>query len=254
MSLYDDMIKSGHTMFRLRSYLPLLILGPLLIAMRESVQIEDAVGDPIEDIWVFFCFFISMFGLFIRAYTVGHVPKGTSGRNTQSQRADDLNVTGLYSIVRNPLYLGNFIIILGVLLSIKVWWLVLLGALAFFIYMERIILAEEKFLAETYGTQYTDWRDNTPVILPNFKLWQKPELPFSLKTVLRREYPGLLAIGAAFYITEMITDVVFEGEGLIEWFFEDIAWSIMMGTFLVIGLTLRYLKKHTNILKVEGRS
>lgn len=253
MSLHNDMIKSGHTLFRYRSYLPLLIIGPLLIALKESVHIENLVGDDIEDIWVFFSFFVSMFGLFIRAYTVGHVPAGTSGRNTQSQRANHLNVTGMYSIVRNPLYLGNFIIILGVLLSIKVWWLILLGAFAFFIYMERIILAEENFLAETYGQQYLDWRAKTPVILPNLRLWQKPDMPFSIKTVLKREYPGLIAIGAAFYITEMITDVVFEREPFMEWFMEDIVWSIMMGMFLVIGLTLRYLKKHTNVLKVEGR-
>jgi protein-S-isoprenylcysteine O-methyltransferase Ste14 len=253
MSLHESMIKSGHTLFRFRSYLPLLIIGPLLVAMKESVNIEDLLGDDIEDLCVFFCFFISLAGLYIRIKTIGHIPTGTSGRNTQSQRADHLNTTGMYSIVRNPLYLGNFVLIMGVLLSIKVWWLVLLGALAFFVYMERIILAEEKFLSEKYGDDYIDWNKRTPVILPNFKLWQKPLLPFSWKMVLRREYPGLIAVAAAFYITEAITDVVFEKEPLAEWFFEDIAWSIMMGTFLIIGLALRHLKKHTSLLKVEDR-
>ncbi len=253
MSLHDTMVKHGHTMFRYRSYLPLLIIPPLFIAMKESLWVEEMIGDNFEDFWVFICFLVSLFGLFIRAYTVGHVPGGTSGRNTQSQRAHKLNTTGMYSIVRNPLYLGNFIIILGVLLSIKVWWLVALGSLAFFIYMERIILAEEKFLADTYGQNYAEWRAKTPAIWPNFKLWQKPELPLSMKTVMKREYPGLIAIGAAFFITEFITDVYFEKEPVREWVIDDIAWPIMMGAFLVIGLTLRYLKKHTNVLKVEGR-
>lgn len=253
MSLYDTMVKHGHTMFRYRSYLPLLIIPPLLIAMKESIYVEEMVGDDIEDIWVGFCFLISIFGLFIRAYTVGHVPGGTSGRNTAAQRAHHLNTTGMYSIVRNPLYLGNFVIILGVLLSIKVWWLVLLGSLVFFIYMERIILAEEKFLADNYGQAYIDWRAKTPVIWPDFTLWQKPELPFSLKTVLKREYPGLMAIGAAYFITEFITDVFFEHESLSYWLKDDIAWPLMMGIILCIGLTLRYLKKNTDILKVEGR-
>lgn len=253
MSLHDTMVKHGHTMFRFRSYLPLLIIPPLFIAMKESLWVEEMIGDNFEDFWVFICFLVSLFGLFIRAYTVGHVPGGTSGRNTQSQRAHKLNTTGMYSIVRNPLYLGNFIIILGVLLSIKVWWLVALGSLAFFIYMERIILAEEKFLADTYGQNYAEWRAKTPAIWPNFKLWQKPELPLSMKTVMKREYPGLIAIGAAFFITEFITDVYFEKEPVREWVIDDIAWPIMMGAFLAIGLTLRYLKKHTNVLKVEGR-
>lgn len=253
MSLHDDMVKSGHKMFKYRSYLPLLIIPPLLIALKESLWVEEMMGDGLEDIWVFLCFLVSLFGLWIRAYTVGHVPGGTSGRNTQSQRAHKLNMTGMYSIVRNPLYLGNFIIILGVLLSIKVWWLIALGALAFFIYMERIILAEENFLTSAYGQDYLDWRAKTPVIWPNFSLWQKPELPFSAKTVMKREYPGLIAIGAAFFITELITDVFFEKESFAEWLVDDMAWPIMMIAILSIGLTLRYLKKHTNVLKVEGR-
>lgn len=253
MSLHDDMIKSGQRLFRYRSYLPLLIIPPLLIALKESIYVENIVGDNIEDVWVFLCFLFSLSGLYIRAITVGHVPAGTSGRNTASQRARKLNTTGLYSIVRNPLYLGNFIIILGVLLSIKVWWLIILGSLAFFMYMERIILAEENFLTEHYGEEYTQWRAKTPAIWPNFKLWQKPELPFSLKTVLKREYPGLIAIGAAFFITEFITDVIFEGENFMEWLADDLPWPLMMFVVLAIGLTLRYLKKHTDILKVEGR-
>lgn len=253
MSLHDTMVKHGHTMFRYRSYLPLLIIPPLLIAMKESLYVEEMVGDRIEDYWVFFCFLISIFGFLVRCYTVGSVPAGTSGRNTQSQRANHLNVTGMYSIVRNPLYLGNFIIILGVLLSIKVWWLVLLGALVFFIYMERIILAEENFLASSYGQKYLDWRAKTPVIWPNFSLWIKPEMPFSYKTVMKREYPGLIAIGTAYFITEFVTDVFFEKEKISEWIVDDWAWPFMLVTVLVIGLTLRYLKKHTNVLKVEGR-
>lgn len=253
MSLYNSMIKSGHTMFRYRSYLPLLIIPPLFIAMKESVYVENLVGGTLEDIWVLFCFLISMLGLAVRCYTVGYVPGGTSGRNTQSQRATHLNTTGLYSIVRNPLYLGNFIIILGVLLSIKVWWLVLLGSLVFFIYMERIILTEEKYLEDNYGQPYKDWRAKTPVIIPDFKLWQKPELDFSWKTFLKREYPGFIAIGLAYFVTEFVTDVFFEHENISEWVVEDIAWPVTFGLILAIGLTLRHLKKHTNVLKVEGR-
>lgn len=253
MSLHNDMIKSGHTLFRYRSYLPLLILPALFVAMRESVYVEELVGDNIEDVWVFFCFLLSISGLAIRWFTVGHVPAGTSGRNTQSQRANFLNTDGMYSIVRNPLYLGNFIVIVGVLLSIKVWWLVLLGAFAFFIYMERIILAEETFLHEKYGKDYDDWREKTPVIVPNFKLWRKPSMPFSAKTVMKREYTGLMAVGTAFFVTEAITDLYFEGEPLREWVIDDFIWPATYLLIMIVGLTLRYLKKHTNYLKVEGR-
>ncbi len=56
---------------------------------------------------------ISFFGLALRVIVVGHAPYGTSGRNTREQVADTLNTTGMYSIVRHPLYLANYLIILG---------------------------------------------------------------------------------------------------------------------------------------------
>lgn len=253
MSLHQSMIRHGHLMFRWRSYIPLLFIAPLILAFKESAHIEDVLGEVPEDIWVLFSFILSLSGLAIRAVTVGFVPGNTSGRNTKEQRADILNTTGMYSVVRNPLYLGNFIMILGVLLSIKVWWLALIASLVFFIYMERIILTEEDFLEKKFGEAYASWRGKTPVILPDFKLWEAPSMPFSWKTVFRREYPGLLGLGSAFFFTEMITDLVFEGESLTVWVAEDYIWPITYSIIIAFCLTLRFMKKHTTLLKIEGR-
>lgn len=253
MSLYKTMLHHGNTLFRWRGHIPLLLIGPLLLAFKESANMEALVGDGIEDLWVLFCFLLSLSGVALRAFTVGFVPANTSGRNLTEQRADVLNTNGMYSIVRNPLYLANFIIILGVLLSIKVWWLVMIAALVFFIYMERIILTEEDFLEKKFGAVYNDWREKTPAILPNFKLWTPSTSPFSWKTVLKREYPGLLAVGTLFFITEFIIDVFVEGETVMEWVAEDYIWPITYAVIVAVCLSLRYMKKHTSLLKVEGR-
>ena len=53
---------------------------------------------------------VSLLGEAIRIFTVGYAPRNTSGRNTiTGQIADELNVTGIYSQLRHPLYLGNFL-------------------------------------------------------------------------------------------------------------------------------------------------
>lgn len=253
MSLYQKMIKDGHQMFRLRGFIPLLLIAPMILALKESTYLEAMVGDTLEDVWVLICFMISLAGLALRCFTVGFIPGSTSGRNTTEQRADVLNTKGIYSVVRNPLYLANFIILLGVMLSIKVWWFALIFVLVFFIYMERIILTEESFLHDKFGKTYDDWREKTPVIIPNFSLWQSTDMKFSWKTVLKREYPGLLAIGTAFLVTEMVIDLIFEGESFSEWVREDAIWPITYAIILAICLTLRTLKKKTNLLRVEGR-
>ena len=79
-------------------------------------------------------------------------------------------------------------------------------------YYERIICAEETFVQRKFGKTYTDWGARTPVFIP--KPWRRsrPELPFSLCTVLRREYNGLFFIVVAFTLIEPIDDVLSQGD------------------------------------------
>lgn len=137
MALREKLEEQGNWLFRWRSYLPLLFIPLLLIALRNGEFVEKVFGDDIGDWWESAAIFISLLGLVIRAFRVGYVPRGTSGRNTRSQAAAVLNTTGMYSVTRNPLYLGNFIIILGVVLFIQVWWLALITWIGFWLYYER---------------------------------------------------------------------------------------------------------------------
>lgn len=90
--------------------------------------------------------------------TVGYTPKKTSGRNTKKgQVADYLNTKGMYSIVRNPLYLGNFFMGLGIFLFLCIWWVEFIYTLVFMLYYERIIFAEEQFLVKKFKQQYMEW-------------------------------------------------------------------------------------------------
>lgn len=253
MPLTNELARQGQFLFRWRSFLPLLLLLPASIAFTVNADMIARYGDLFSDTWGLVGMLVSLGGLLIRWITAGYVPAGTSGRNTTEQRAFELNTTGMYSICRNPLYLGNFFIILGVIVSIKVWWMVAIFILAYWLYIERIIAAEEAFLTESFGHTYTQWATQTPAFWPDFKKWQAPALPFSFKTVLRREYNGLFGAGAAFFLTEFITDVLINREEIGSWLVEDHWW---VTGFLITGLTfvaLRTLKKHTKVLRVSGR-
>lgn len=253
MTLFDTLSQQGNFLFRWRSFVPLVLLIPGAMALADSALFENKYGDFIEECWVIIGLVIAILGLAIRWITVGFVPGSTSGRNTKSQRADVLNTDGMYSIVRNPLYLGNFLAILGVLISLKVWWFVLIGILAYWIYIERVIAAEEEYLIEKFGDEYRQWAYQTPIFIPKIQLWRSPELLFSYKTVLKREYNGVMAVAAAFFITEFVIDVGFEREPVLLWAKEDWPW---VAGFLMATATffmLRTLKKKTLWLKVEGR-
>lgn len=199
--------------------------------------------------WEILCLLISFFGLTIRALTVGYAPKRTSGRNTtKGQVANVLNTTGMYSIVRHPLYLGNFMIWLGISLFVRLWWFSLVSILIFWLYYERIMFAEEEFLRKQFGDVYFDWAKKTPAFFPTFKNWQRPQLPFSFRAVLKREYLDFFGVIAAFSLLEFVGDAVVEGRLTLDWL-----WLIIFIVGLIMFLTLRTLRKKTRILHVDGR-
>ena len=113
------------------------------------------------------CLALALLGQAIRFFTVGFVPRGTSGRNTRGQVADVLNTTGMYAVVRNPLYLGNLIIWFGLPLFMKSLWFSTIIILLFTIFYERIIFREEDFLREKFGDVFMQWaarpRPSSPV-------------------------------------------------------------------------------------------
>ena len=172
-----------------------------------------------EALWEVLCFTVSFLGLGIRIYTIGHTPKGTSDRRTKGQKADVLNTTGIYSIVRHPLYLGNFLIWLGFSFFTHSFFFIFSAVLLFILFFERVIFVEEDFLRERFGQAFKDWAEKTPRMIPSFKNRQKSALPFSLKTVLKREHSTFFLVIGAFTCMKVFGDFCYTGKWQIGWFY-----------------------------------
>ena len=254
MLLRTRLQDQGDFLFRWRGVLPLALIPLALAALVESGSFGgERFGGLFEEIWESAGLAVTLCGAALRVATAGWAPAGTSGRNTRKQKADVLNTTGTYSIVRNPLYLGNLLILLGFTMETEVWWLPLVTALLFALYYERIILREEAFLTGRFGEQYLFWAARTPAFLPRPWLWQRPDLQFSWKTVLRREYNGFYLIVAVFTALEFLSDITEDGGSLRRWDHDWSVWLVVFACSTVIWLSLRVLKRHTTLLRVPGR-
>ena len=198
--------------------------------------------------WGLFSMFVGLLGLFSRILVVGHTPQNTSGRNTREQIADVLNTTGWYSVVRHPLYLGNYLMGLGISLFPFVWWMPVIYTLSFALYYERIMIAEEDFLRGKFGEDFEKWSDVTPGFFPAFSKWDSPSLEFSFKNILRREYSSLFALVLCFTILDFIGNYL-----VVQRFYVVQIWIDLFWITLVAYLILRTLKRYTKILDVEGR-
>jgi protein-S-isoprenylcysteine O-methyltransferase Ste14 len=246
MALVEEFRKQGNWLFRWRSYLPLLFLA--LFAMQFGDFDWPFGSYAVHEVWEFVCLGVSLLGLLVRVITIGHTPAATSGRNARKQVADQLNTSGIYSTVRHPLYLGNYLIGLGISLILLVWWLPVIYSLMFWIYYERIMFAEEAFLREKFKEPYEQWAAATPAFLPRPSQWRKPALKFSFRNVLRREYTGLLVVIGGHSATEILEHLVKDHRLVYEPF-----WAFLLFGGLAMYLLLRILKRETSILEVPGR-
>lgn len=250
MALQEEFEEQGNFLFKHRGNLPVIIvvLGLAVFAFqRFHESSENLIPSSVVE---YISLAVSLLGLAIRIYTVGHTPGNTSGRNTkEGQLADELNTSGIYSTVRHPLYLGNFFMWLGAAILIENAWFLIVFVLLYWVYYERIMYAEEQFLRRKFGKVYTDWAEGTPAFLPSFKAFRKPKYNFSIKKVLKKEKNGLLAIFVLLFLFHN-TGFSIQNERIVA----DTDW-ICWGTIIsgVIYLILKLLKHNTTMLDEKGR-
>lgn len=251
MAMQEELKQQGDFLFKYRSFLPLLLLVIGITVKIYEVKFNGGGSDSLtvkilEYIGIGFGFF----GLFIRVFTVGYAPKNTSGRNTyEGQVADVLNTKGIYSLIRNPLYLGNYLMWLAIALLTGNIWFVFLFSLVFWLYYERIIYAEESFLRNKFGKTYLDWAAKVPPFLPKHFKYIKSDISFSWKKAMKKEKNGLAALFVLFFVFETIGYWAENNS-----FHIEMDWKVI-GTIItgIIYYILKFLKRYTSVLNEEGR-
>ena len=241
-------IRIGEWLFRHRGVLP-LALAPLYLWALRSVEMSERHGnEQLEFTYQLTGMMIALLGLGIRALVTGTAPRGTSGRNTSCHEALVLNTSGVYSVVRHPLYTANYLVLLGCTVFSGSWWLPLATTVLFWPYYLWIIYAEEQFLLRNFGNAYTEWAKRTPAFFPCPRHWHPAGMAFSWKMVLRREYDALLLIGVLCGLSEVVGDLFFDPIPSFE-----LGWALVLLACVVTALVLRTIKHRTVWLRVEDR-
>src|SRR3954469_3251740 len=172
--------RAGRVLFRWRSFTPLLLLAfavPLLARSRGAHH----------PVWIATGFTLCVLGQALRAWVLGGVPDGTSGQN-EKLIATDLNTAGPYARTRNPLYLGNLLITLGVCAIAHDAILAALAAVLFAVQYRAIIAAEEAFLREKFGARFDEYASRVPRFWPLALAKAASPRPWSAGRALRKEH------------------------------------------------------------------
>jgi protein-S-isoprenylcysteine O-methyltransferase Ste14 len=91
------------------------------------------------------------------------------------RKNDEVVRTGIFAVVRNPLYVFSFIALLGIGLQSGSVIVLLLLVAVFALYYPLVVAKEEAFLTHKFGEPYTKYTQEVPRWLPNLKLWNEPE-------------------------------------------------------------------------------
>lgn len=97
----------------------------------------------------------------VRFWSLGYMEK----------KGSKLTVSGPYAFVRNPLYWGNFLLGLGVVLACDVVWAYFAFIAGFIFVYGCTVKAEEKTLRDLFGFSYSEYFTNVPRFFPRLTPW-----------------------------------------------------------------------------------
>ena len=180
-------------------------------------------------------FVIALLGGMTRMISVGFSKPVTSGRENYL-KAENLNTKGLYSLVRNPLYVGNFLIYNGILIAYSSIYALVLLNVFFVLNYYFIIYSEEAYLKSKFGLEYEDYLKNVPSVIPNFRNYKKNDRGFGLLKVMLRE-KNTTFYWIFFYIISLLLKQYKLNDGAIDnfWFY---AIPVIIVFALNISLTI----------------
>lgn len=201
----SPLIQAGRWLFRFRSVTPVPVLVGLFFLLwrsRADLGPFGPGGDLALDALGLLC---ACAGEAVRLYVTGWVPEGTSGQNDRLE-ASVLNTRGPYAHVRNPLYVGNFFICLGLSLIAADGWAALLGLGFFAFEYFFIVRAEEDFLRGRFQATFDAYCAQVPRWLPRLSAASEGKLRegrFDWRRALKKEHNPMAAwlLGAIALLT-----------------------------------------------------
>lgn len=244
----DSLIKKiGNQFFKYRGQIPfLLILASIatLYSNKNHSNFVDLFGKP----FVFFLTLLfTLLGHTVRALVIGYRDLHTSGKNRHQQVAEVLNTSGMYSLVRHPLYVGNLLIWIGLLVWLGNFWFLLIALIFFSLFYYPIISVENQFLQDKFGDQYISWAEKTPILVPRKFQFTSPNNQFSYKMVWKNEYPGIVSTLSSIWFISLLRLMFTEQKCTIS--SPLLVFALLIALF---GFCSRYLKYKTNFFPKMG--
>jgi protein-S-isoprenylcysteine O-methyltransferase Ste14 len=196
----------GRFVFRYRDYLA--PFGLLLIVACARPQ--PFFASERLDVWLDAAgFLVAALGQALRITVIGFAYITRGGVNKQLA-ANQLVCDGIYAHSRNPMYVGNFLLLAGLALIYHAWIVYLVALPLYILAILTIVKSEEEFLHRKFGSEYEAYCRRVPRFLPRLDGLRATMagMPFDWRRVIRKEYGttfAWLSVALAMIAWEQVT-------------------------------------------------
>ena len=144
--------KSGHIPWPPLIYIAAIAVSIVLGLLYPLPWIGDLLGDIL-----FAAGWVTLLGVAALWFTAIRIMSRAGTTMNPNGVPEHLVTTGPFGITRNPMYLANTLLLIGVALVSGIAWFLPLAIIAAFITQKVAIEGEEKVLAAKFGKKYRDY-------------------------------------------------------------------------------------------------
>jgi protein-S-isoprenylcysteine O-methyltransferase Ste14 len=185
------LVAVGNLVFRHRNRMAPILLGVVVLLTRP----RPFAGTPRGDVFWDVCgALVASAGQALRILVIGLAYIRRGGKHRMIA-ADTLVVDGIFAHARHPLYVGNFLLLTGLMMIWNApggYALLAVAGLALY----AMARAEEAFLARTFGAAFADYCARVPRFIPDLRGIGDTlaRFTFDWKRVVRKEYGTTFAL------------------------------------------------------------
>lgn len=233
------MIPFGNFFFKFRDYLFPIVFLVLAAAVRPFQSPNGPEYDLVLDV---LGIGVAVLGQGLRAAVIGFAYIKRGGKDKKVY-ADDLVIEGFFAHCRNPLYVGNLLVLIGLIIVHGGPIFVAVGTVFYLFAYRCIVAAEENFLRGKFGTQYDDYCARVNRFVPSFAGISKTleGMHYDWKRVLRKEY------GSTFtWVSAVLLLLIYERVSALGWAAAKPGALVILSGFVplvVLYIIVRVAKK-----------
>lgn len=227
----------GDFLFKYRNAVFPAVFAVLVIAAPRAPWTSDRIDDVLDIAGIAF----ALAGQALRSLVIGLAYIKRGGLNKKVY-ANALVTDGIFSACRNPLYVGNALILSGLLMVCNAPSAYLVAGGFFILAYWVIVRTEETFLLRTFGESYVAYCREVNRFLPNLRriVAAMREMPFSWRRVVMKDYSTVTS-----WVLALVALAAYEealrGSVSMRWLMASLA--VQVGIVLASSGFIRWLKK-----------